>query len=332
MKKLICLALSAVFLMSICGCTGKQSEFTPVEGFEEASEVIYGIEFGMTHDEYEKSSAHKLMAQQSRTMQYTTQGIQGSYPDNYADWLYRNVGLDSWKSEASMANVEFVDDGVVSVNFCFNTVGGEESAVLEKQNNIIRVFGDMAEEMGFVKQESFGNIRYPATVYDGYYLLSAYDDMFYPLRLLWYEHEYEPYNPNETEYLESQNMYVKMKNDVIYYLSEDGSKALAIAPYDIHSKRESVYIPGDDPYWERDELYAGLDPETEFDKISGLTPDMKFAPVYVTYYDVATVRDNYRMFDGGSGYLCNPCMTELLKELDETGSEAFTEKYKVLFD
>ncbi len=242
--------------------------------------------------------------------------------------------LDSSRSEAEFVSVEFVDREVVSVNFCLNAVGGEESVVSGKQENLISELGAVAEEMGFVKQDSFRYFRYPATIHDGYFYLSTmYQyDMFFPVRWLWYEGKYEPFTPNEIPYLESTDLYVEMKNEVIYYLSEDGTKALAIMPYDIHSARESLYIPGDDPYWEREEKYAGLDPETEFDKISGLTPDIKFAPVYVTYYDVATAKDNYRMFDGNSGYLCNPCTVELLKELDETGLEAFTEKYKVLFD
>ncbi len=81
MKKLICLFLVAVMAFSVFACGNKQSEFEPVEGHEELSEIIFGTEFGMTYDEYVKSSAHKIMSPVSVSMQYTTQEEIGNYPD-----------------------------------------------------------------------------------------------------------------------------------------------------------------------------------------------------------------------------------------------------------
>ncbi len=334
MKKLICLALAVALMLTFSGCNGKQAEFEPVEGFESHSSWIYGTEFGISPEEYMQTDAHREMLTLAGYDNHGTNGNTPYYPDNYEQFEYGNLKDSAGENVAYYAQSEFIDGKLVAINFCLNKIGSEPTETKSRQKEIVRAYSTMAEEMGFVKQESFRNVRRPMILYNGYSLLDTrYDNRMNSLVCEWGAQGYKfEFNDNEKEYLEFDTSYLNMANKVTYYLSKDGTKALAIVPVDAHTQRVAVIIPGDDPYWERDETLKQYDPETEFDKISGYKKEWQSAPVYVTYYDIEAINDNMDIFRGNTKYLVNPCTVELLKEVEEIGVFELREKYKDVID
>lgn len=329
MKKLICLALSVSLILTFSGCNGKQAEFEPVEGFEKTSDIVYSIVFGESYEELKKTDAHKIPKFYANFSDYNTKETYEHFPDYYTRAMYFDESLSRNGVDGYYyIGYEFLDDKLVCANFSLNQFGGSEDEVLDRQEEIIAAYSSLAENMGFAKQESISHYRFPFVIYEGLGYSDAHklSGIGPCVSYLGSTMIFEDNNPARNEYLESESYSVPMSQDIIYYLSEDGTKVLAISPYDVFSHWRSIYIPGD-------EIYTGDTKETY--ELSGYPSDMRFAPVYVTYYDVSTITDIIEKCNESGEklvYYSGAWGIELLKEVEDIGIPALREKYKDSID
>ena len=335
MRKLICLALSAVMLLSICGCTGKQAEFTPVEGFEEASKIIYNVPLGATIDEYKTGTTHLKLANTSRYYQIDEDDPSNEgYIEEYDSYTYVDHTIKDGSDvvySATTTKAEFMDDKLISFSMAVSAVG-ENGSAEKQQEEIVDGYIEIAEAMGFVRQEDIPFYRYAFTVKDGY----NFGDGVYFDRLdlsivyagsdmKWEANE--SMTQEEVECMESENVIVRADNDIIYYLSPDKTKALAICPQDTRSERSAIYFYGDNIWIERsDGVIFDPDIHDYEDFNGGKKPETVYAPVVIAYYDIAAVHENVDTIPSWVPH--NALIVELSKDLDELGTDAFIEKYK----
>ncbi len=322
MKKLISLMLLLLMVFSISGCGEKEPKYRLVAQYETQSEIMYGIELGMSEKEYLKSDAHKIMKDAAGKTE--VRNSEDGLPENFVKYDYYdlvdNSGRESIKDCVHYATAEFVDDKLASLSLCLNKTGGTESDMIFNQSHITDAYQQMARQMGFTEPIKFHNTRRPLVVYEGHLLYDSLDENNLNSFVCDWGSKYDMLKGrrHEGDYLQliaTETMYTI--KDVKYYLSEDTTKAIAVIPQDMHSQRYSVTIPGDDPSWRLGDEY---------------TLDTLYAPVFVTYYDVEAIRENMHIFGGRTDYLVNPCTVELLKSLNDIGIIATREKYEDVID
>ncbi len=336
MKKLICLALSAALILTFFGCGGKKSEFEPVEGYKEASEIIYNIEFGVSPKEYSKTSSHKSLAGSCREYYYDDlewNRLNEGFIEGHTRYLYwdhtSREGSDYVYSSYS-TEADFMSDKLISLSFDAEAIG-ENGSAEKQQEDHVAAFMAIAEEMGFVRQDDIPSYRWAFTLKDGYRFGDGVD--FFMLNMPFYDiarnlewEASEVMTQEEVDCMESESCVVRADNDIIYYLSPDGTKALAICPQDARSERRSIYFYGDSIWIEREDGVV-FDPDIHDynDFNGGKKPETIYAPVVIAYYDIQAVRDN---LDAMVEVPHNAITVELLKDLDEMGEDAFFGKYK----
>ncbi len=337
MKKLICMVLAMSLILTFSGCNGKQAEFEPVEGYKEASEIIYNIEFGVNPEEYGKTPSHKALASASGESYYDdlewnrlNDGfVEGHTRYMYYDYTSREGSDYVYSSDSTKA--DFMHDKLISLSFDAEAIGENDSAE-KQQKKHVAAFMAIAEEMGFVRQDDIPAYRWAFTLKDGYRFGDGVD--FYGLNIPFYDiaaglkwEANEVMTQEEVDCMESEECVVRAENDIIYYLSPDGTKALAICPQDARSERRSIYFYGDSIWIERsDGVVFDPDKHDYNDFNGGLKPETIYAPVVIAYYDIQAVRDN---LDTIPSWVPNdPIIVELLRDFDEMGEDAFFGKNK----
>ena len=335
MKKLICLALSAALMLTFFGCTGKQSEFEPVEGFEEASEIIYNMPLGSSVKEFRYGTVHRKLVNSSRNHQYDeydpeSEGyIEGYTSYTYVDHTSREGSDFVYSAPRIMA--DFMNDELISFSLCAQATGKDGSAE-KQQEKIVDGYKAIAEEMGFVRQKDIPFYRYAFTLKDGYAFGDGqyFDSLDLNIRYAGSGDKWEAdesITQEEVDCKESEYVSVRADNDIIYYLSPDGTKALAICPQDPRSERLAIYFYGDYIWIERDDGVI-FDPDIHDykDFNGGRDPETIYAPVVIAYYDIQAVRDNIDMIPVWVPH--NALVVELSGDFDKLGADAFAEKYK----